>query len=723
MIQTSIRCRRCRTRTSTQQRHFNTQMAGKTLRKTAPFKTSHFTDFDIVIAGDLSVASNLGLRVRGEATAASAAGYRTGILHLPHQGQQLSISPEVQDSVKRNNVEIVDPAARVSTKLLVLHLSGSACEAVKQVERIRAKRSVFVVTEPLADISLPASITVVPAHAGITTQRDCWPTVTFVSGKCARSSSAIKSRVGVVIPADWPGATERISIAMPPDVAVDLVVWNARTPKPQVLDAPDDWVIFDGNDTSFDWFLERVDALITVEKPGMTVKPDVIIAEAIAAGKTVVLPASLEGHYGKTAAYAEAEQAIAKALGLLADVTARRRKLALAKTFAAKHSAAKFTARLQKIIGAAPKLKQRTVPSNRNSEPPRVLFMPKGGVGLGHVARSLAVARRAGPSYQPVFVTLAESAGLIESFGYRAEYIPSAAYSGQRPADWEPWFQSEVEELIDSYNAKAIVFDGSDPPDALIRAVAARGGCKLAWIRRGMWEPGYDPSLFSSKAYDAILEPGEIAAARDRGATASRRHEALQVAPITMLDRKELLTRREAARAIGLDPGLPAVLLQLGSGENRDIVGTLDVVISELRRYPELQIAVAEWSNAPGSLQLWRGVKILKGGPLSLYFNAFDFSIAAAGYNTFHEVIGFSLPTIFIPNTAPGMDDQSARAQFAQDAGAAIELPHTELTDIPAILAMMMQDSFRAVMRRNCENLFAGNGAKEASAAISSLVN
>lgn len=83
-----------------------------------------------------------------------------------------------------------------------------------------------------------------------------------------------------------------------------------------------------------------------------------------------------------------------------------------------------------------------------------------------------------------MFVTLAESVALVEGFEFRAECNPSAVYAGQRPADWQPWFQAELEDLIESYDAKAIVSDGSDPPDALIRAAAARGRCKMAYPLR-----------------------------------------------------------------------------------------------------------------------------------------------------------------------------------------------------------------------------------------------
>ena len=43
-------------------------------------------------------------------------------------------------------------------------------------------------------------------------------------------------------------------------------------------------------------------------------------------------------------------------------------------------------------------------------------------------------------------------------------------------------------------------------------------------------------------------------------------------------------------------------------------------------------------------------VRIIRDYPNSRFFKAFDFAIMAAGYNSFHEAIQFSLPTIFYPN-------------------------------------------------------------------------
>ena len=52
-----------------------------------------------------------------------------------------------------------------------------------------------------------------------------------------------------------------------------------------------------------------------------------------------------------------------------------------------------------------------------------------------------------------------------------------------------------------------------------------------------------------------------------------------------------------------------------------------------------------------------------------MFFNAFDASIQAGGYNSYHEVRKFGIPTIFYPNMKTGMDDQLARCKQAEKEG------------------------------------------------------
>ena len=60
---------------------------------------------------------------------------------------------------------------------------------------------------------------------------------------------------------------------------------------------------------------------------------------------------------------------------------------------------------------------------------------------------------------------------------------------------------------------------------------------------------------------------------------------------------------------------------------------------------------------------------ILRDYPNSLYYNAFDYSIQAGGYNSFHEMRSMKLPTLFYPNLKTGMDDQKSRCLISVDEG------------------------------------------------------
>jgi hypothetical protein len=237
-----------------------------------------------------------------------------------------------------------------------------------------------------------------------------------------------------------------------------------------------------------------------------------------------------------------------------------------------------------------------------------------------------------------------------------------------------------------------------------------------------MGRPVPSAYLENARFFDLVIEPGELAAAEDTGPTAARRAEALVVDPIRLLDPEELLEREAAAAALGLDPARPAVLVQLGAGGNRDLVAIVDETVRRLRAFPRLQIVVVEWANGQVPLSLWPGVTRLRGFPVSQYFRAFDFAIGAAGYNGFHEAIGFALPTAFVANTDPQLDDQLARARWAQETGVGLDLPEDQLFHLPAICEVLMQEPARAVVRRACRRWQRPNGAVAAADAVAALV-
>jgi UDP:flavonoid glycosyltransferase YjiC (YdhE family) len=691
---------------------------------------------DVVFAGNMAGGVETCLRIAGQARSAQQAGYKVGLLHVPHGGEETTpISPEVRLCLRGSPIVALDPVGVVSARLLVIYPPCEA-EALARIRTAVTARRVVLVPDPSGDISVLAAevssrfpkMTVAPTTPKMRERLLAAPHLRLEprdwrpAGRKGGSQPKPPARdlvVGAVIPPHWPQAVDVIREITGKHPDLQVCVWRDRGPRRQLPSVPGHWKSLDGVEISFEWFLRRIDVLLVPDDPAAAAVPQAAIAAAQNAGKLVAAVSPVQDDLPPgviVAAPNELMEAVRRAL--IPGSTQRKGK----PSPRARGRVDPFLKRLPVLTGTSPTRRPVAKPAG-GSRRPRVLFMPKGGVGVGHVARLLAIARRGARDFDPVFVSLADSAGFIEDMGFRAELIPSCNSVGAESAEWNPWFQYELEHLIDAYDASAVVFDGSDPPAVLSRAVASRSWCKGVWVRRGMWEPGYNPSLQRSGNYDVIIEPGDIAGARDRGATVARRHEALQVDPVTLLDASELLSREAAAKHLGLDPGRPAVLVQLGSGENRDVLSLIDRIISGCRRHGGLQVAVAEWTNATETLNLWSDITVLKGAPLSLYYRAFDFTISAAGYNSFHEIINFGLPAVLVPNQAPGMDDQAGRSAFAQDAGAAIELKEHEFSELPGIIELFMKPQFRDVMRENCRALTRDNGAKAASKIIAELVN
>ena len=63
----------------------------------------------------------------------------------------------------------------------------------------------------------------------------------------------------------------------------------------------------------------------------------------------------------------------------------------------------------------------------RGGDRARVLFTTSNGTGLGHLTRSMAIARRLGDELEPLFFTLSAAAPVVERMGFAVEYAPSYA--------------------------------------------------------------------------------------------------------------------------------------------------------------------------------------------------------------------------------------------------------------------------------------------------------
>jgi UDP:flavonoid glycosyltransferase YjiC (YdhE family) len=353
-----------------------------------------------------------------------------------------------------------------------------------------------------------------------------------------------------------------------------------------------------------------------------------------------------------------------------------------------------------------------------------VLLFTSNGVGMGHLARAIAIARRLTPAFRPVVATLSQAFAVCRGFGLHAEHLPYHRQFGAAPGPWNESLARELGLMVDMYGARALVFDGTVPYGGLLAAMGARPGLPAVWCRIGMWRERPEAALLAQeRRFALVVEPGELAAAYDAGPSRRHRDRTVTVPPIRLLDDGELLPRATARAELGLDPDRPAVLVALGSGNNLARGDLVRRVVDHLLARGDVGVAVAAWLMADGEPELDPRARRLDGFPHARWLNAFDAAVSAASYGLYHELAAALVPTLFVPNEHPENDDQLARARFARDRGfgACVRAGEADEAALGAVLDDLLEPASLAACRVVLDGLDRRNGASAAAAIVATL--
>ncbi len=363
---------------------------------------------------------------------------------------------------------------------------------------------------------------------------------------------------------------------------------------------------------------------------------------------------------------------------------------------------------------------------------PRVLFATSNGTGLGHLNRAMAIARRLDPAADLgdrtrsggspgiSLFTLSQAAPVVAGAGFEVEYLSSYRRPGSgTDRAWNLRLRDVFAELIAEREPEVVVFDGVHPYRAVTHVLSRKGAPPSIWCRRPMWRAGSSRApLRRQGAFDVVLEPGELAFRSDRGPTREFRSGAVGVDPIVFLDRDELLGREEAAAELGLDPSRRTALVTLGQGGevDRAVAKTLKAFTAR----GDIQVAALQSSIAPG-LDVPDGVIHLRSTfPMSRYFRAFDMAVSASGYNGFHELIAFGVPTLFVPMVR-NTDDQFARARWAAAEGVALAVNGAGDGELEKRVEELCDADRAAELTAGCERVFRRNGAEAAAELVTAV--
>jgi hypothetical protein len=261
-----------------------------------------------------------------------------------------------------------------------------------------------------------------------------------------------------------------------------------------------------------------------------------------------------------------------------------------------------------------------------------------------------------------------------------------------------------------------VVFDGTRPYAGITDVRELYPETRWVWSRRGMWRPGMQAANLASTAwFDDVLAPGEFAEAYDRGATSNA--GGVEIGAVTLLDADELEDRDTARRVLGLPLDQRLALVTLASDDSNYTSQETAAVLEALRQLG-VGICVTQTQIAR-SVRTRADVHVVREFPLSRLFRAFDLAVSAAGYNSFHELLRFGIPTLFIPKLTTALDDQHARARFAADTGMAHVLERVSVDASTPLLCDLLERG--DAMVATVSSVDRGNGATAAAVHLRKL--
>jgi UDP-N-acetylglucosamine--N-acetylmuramyl-(pentapeptide) pyrophosphoryl-undecaprenol N-acetylglucosamine transferase len=361
---------------------------------------------------------------------------------------------------------------------------------------------------------------------------------------------------------------------------------------------------------------------------------------------------------------------------------------------------------------------------------PRIVFYAVNGLGLGHVTRLLGIARalrRLAPNAEMLFLTTSEADGVIFREGFAAVKLPSKTIRedcGLRKTTYLKMVQTVTWNTIAGFDPDVLVVDTypSGSFEELIPVLRWRQ--KNVFVFREQRSETFQSSLLLAALplYDRLIVP------HDDVAAVGELHEpgkALAVGPILIRDRKELLDRARARATLGLPKDVPEAALVLyasfGGGGDPEALRALDLTLDAVAALGNAHLVYGAGPLMRAPPQPRAGLTVLAGRyPMLDLLPAFDGAIAAAGYNTVHELMYAGIPSVIVP-FGRILDDQERRARELAAAGACLCCEPLTAGGLGAAVRRLADPALRRELAKQAQKVVGHNGAEPAARAILEL--
>ena len=186
-----------------------------------------------------------------------------------------------------------------------------------------------------------------------------------------------------------------------------------------------------------------------------------------------------------------------------------------------------------------------------------------------------------------------------------------------------------------------------------------------------------------------------------------------------LADKATAYTREEVRKRFGVSDDKLLVFISLGGGGDETNPETLRNLLQILSQIPQVQLLFAEGLLAKNAFAGTDNILVINEYPASKLLNGIDFALASAGYNTFHELLYFGVPTIFMPKLR-GYDDQALRAQRAADKGACLMCVENEdfKENVTQQINLLLDSELRGKMRTSAQQYVPQNHVQEAARTV-----
>ena len=343
------------------------------------------------------------------------------------------------------------------------------------------------------------------------------------------------------------------------------------------------------------------------------------------------------------------------------------------------------------LLGRRPRPMSDSMIQLRGGPARCVVLFPTNGVGFGHFTRMYALARRLrtqDPDLEIVFFTTQPTLHVPYAEGFPTYHLAGPKRMQGMDADaWNAMCQEMLTLVLETHRPQSFVFDGAFPYRGMLDALATIDVPQKVWVRRGMFRKGTSVPVDAIGRFDVIVHPGDAVPY----STSEVEHgvEELHVPPMLLIDPEDMWPRETARRRLGVPQDARVVYVQLGAGRINDIDSDVRRVVDALLAYEDVHVVLGE-SMLGERLEIdLDRVHLVRDYPNALYLRAFDASVQAGGYNSFHEMRSVGLPTLFLPNTNTGMDDQVARCKVAEEEGWGFVSENHDLRSIKDLLFMV----------------------------------